>query len=384
MPSSTSSSDTRTPPPRGPVLTGELPTHEIPMYDPPLRALPERPLGMAWLVAVVVFALGMLGWELYWRDLGATPGYRNSDGQWAQQRRRIDKGEGDATVIIGSSRVLFDIQLPVWERLTGERPIQLALEGTSPVPILEDLALDRDFTGRLLIGVAPVLFFSDFSRRVGVLPYYRDESPSQRAGQWLSMRLEPLLAFYDPDFALATVVERQAWWVRAGVSPTTEVRKLSNADADRNTRMWSKVEHDPAYRALARDIWKRLLTSRPPPPREAALALREKQIDRAVTAIATLRRRGVQVLFLRPPSSGLWLDIEQRAFPRAESWDRLLTRTGTPGIHFEDYPQLQGYDLPEWSHLSATEADRFTAALVPIIQRDYWPPAAQGSATESR
>lgn len=338
----------------------------------PERPIPARPWGPILLGAVLLFAVMLIAWEWHWRMFGVEPGYRNSNGQWAQQRRRINAGEGDATVLIGSSRVLFDLQLPVWERLTGERPIQLALEGTSPVPILEDLAADPDFTGRLLIGVAPVLFFSDFSRRVDVLPYYRHQSPAQRAGQWLSMQLEPVLAFYDSDFALSTVVRRQPWPVRAGAPPEVEVRKLSITDADRNTRMWNKVEDDPAYRALTRDIWKRLLTSRPPPPPAAAIALREKQIDRAVAAIAKLHARDVPVLFLRPPSAGLWLQIERGAFPRVETWDPLLARTGAPGIHFEDYSQLQGYELPEWSHLSASEADRFTAALVPIIQREHW------------
>ncbi|MDQ3495493.1 MAG: hypothetical protein M3485_08260 [Pseudomonadota bacterium] len=364
MPSSTSSSER-------PSHAGELPAYEVPRYDPPVRALPERPLGRAWWLALALFALALLGWELYWRDFGAVPGYRNSDGAWALQRRRIDQGEGDATVIIGSSRILFDVQLPVWQRITGERPIQLALEGTSPVFVLEDLAEDSDFIGRVLVGVTPVLFFADFSRRVGVLPYYHDETPAQRSGQWLSMRLlEPWLAWYDPDFALFTVLERQSWPMRPGVARETSVRKLSVADADRNTRMWDKVTHDPDYRALMRENWARLL-SRPPPPRAAAMSLREQQIKRASAAVAKLRARGVPVLFVRAPSTGMWGQVEQAAFPRAETWDALLARTGAPGIHFEDYPELQGYDLPEWSHLSAAEADRFTVALAPLVQAAF-------------
>ncbi len=57
-------------------------------------------------------------------------------------------------------------------------------------------------------------------------------------------------------------------------------------------------------------------------------------------------------------------------FPRATTWYELLKRTNTPGIHFEDHPELQGYESPEWSHLSASEANRFTAALMPIVQRE--------------
>ncbi len=116
MPSSTSSS--------------ELPSGEAHPY---VRVVPEMRLGLAWLVAAIIFVGGIVAWEGYWRAFGSYPACRNSDGLWAMQRRRINEGEGSATVLIGSSRVLFDIQLPVWERLAGERPIQLAFEGTSPI-----------------------------------------------------------------------------------------------------------------------------------------------------------------------------------------------------------------------------------------------------------
>ena len=48
-----------------------------------------------------------------------------------------------------------------------------------------------------------------------------------------------------------------------------------------------------------------------------------------------------------------------------------VQRTGATGIHFEDHPQLQGYALPEWSHLSAADAKRFTTALVPMVEREF-------------
>ena len=54
--------------------------------------------------------------------------------------------------------------------------------------------------------------------------------------------------------------------------------------------------------------------------------------------------------------------------PRAGTWAPLLQQAAAPGIHFEDYPQLQGYEQPEWSHLSAAEAKRFTAQLVPLVE----------------
>ena len=342
----------------------------------PVRDIPAQPWGPILMATVVLTALLIGGWELAWRAYGATPGYRNSNGAWAEQRRRIDNGEGGKTVLVGSSRVLFDVQLPVWERIAGERPIQLAMEGTSPVPVLEDLAADPNFTGHLLVGVAPDIFFTGFAYRGDVVPYYHQQGPSKRSGHWLSKHLlEPVFAFYDPDFALGTVVRRQAWPSRPGLEDHTQVRKLMVQEPDRNSHMWSKVENDAAYRALARSIWAQRFDGPPPhgldTPQKLQQAI-DTQIGKAAKAIATLRARGVQVLFVRPPSIGPYHAFEQHVFPRATTWDVLLQRTGAPGIHFEDYPQLQGYNQPEWSHLSASEATRFTAALVPIIQSEYW------------
>lgn len=48
-------------------------------------------------------------------------------------------------------------------------------------------------------------------------------------------------------------------------------------------------------------------------------------------------------------------------------------RAAARGIHFEDHPQLHGYTLPEWSHLSRSEARRFTAALVPLFDETHMP-----------
>jgi hypothetical protein len=376
MPSSTSSSEAISHPAFVParLTASDRPGVAQPV---PVRDIPAQPWSKVFIGAVVLCALMVTGWEMYWRAYGVAPSYRNTDGEWLMQRRRLDAGEGGATVLIGASRILFDTQLPVWEKITGKRPIQLALEGTSPVPIMENLAADPNFTGRLLVDVAPDIIFTGFAYRATVLPYLRDQTPSQRIGDWLSMRfLEPVFAFYDPDYALSTVVRRQPWPERPGMHSRINVRRLAVHDEDRNTQLWDKVVTDPEYRALARSIWAQdfgdpaASVKAKADPKEAQKSI-DEAITKAAAAIATLRARGVRVLFLRPPSSGEYYAYEKRAFPRAKTWDPLLERTHTPGIHFEDYPELQDYDLPEWSHMSPSEADRFTAALVPIVEREF-------------
>jgi len=347
------------------------PSDAPPAYQ---RELPAINLGRAWLIAVVLFVVGFVGWEWKWRAWGATPTYRNSDASWAMQRRRLDTGEGNKTVLLGASRVLFDVQLPAWQRVLGERPIQLAIEGTTPLPMLEDLAGNPNFTGRLLVGIAPDVFFTGFGYREGVLKYYTNETLAQRSGQSLSMLLiEPFFAFYDDDFRLMTVLKRQKWPGRPGLPDFLDVRKLAMQEADRNTSMWSKVENDLAYRDLCRKVWSQFFNE-PLPGMETPADLERvgnEQIERTVAALAKLRTRSVPVVFVRPPVDGEYLQFESRDFPRAKTWDSLLARTGAPGIHFEDHPELQGFNLPEWSHLAASDAERFTEALCAILRRDH-------------
>ena len=265
------------------------------------EAVFERPvpvLGRGALLAILVAVVLMIAWESWVRSQGVKPAYRNSDSQWAEQRRQINQGAGDGWVFTGSSRVLFNTQLSVWERLDKRRPVQLALEGTSPVTVLEGLAEDEDFTGKVIVGVAPGLFFSGYELRRGAIDRYQNESPTQWFGNRVSMLAEPYLAFYANDFALPAILRRQSLPAREGVVFDLEVRKLSNMGADRNTRMWDKLVYDEPYRELAQKIWAQNwmpLADLPPPVQEGLLESRAKQLDRAVTATRMLQAKGAEV-----------------------------------------------------------------------------------------
>ena len=340
------------------------------------EAVFERPvpvLGRSAMLALLVTVVLMLAWESWVRSEGVKPAYRNSDGQWAEQRRRINQGAGDGWVFTGSSRVLFNTQLSVWERLDKRRPVQLALEGTSPVTVLEGLADDEDFTGKVIVGVAPGLFFSGYELRRGAIDRYQDETPTQWFGNQISMLAEPYLAFYNHDFAFPAILRRQSLPAREGVVFKLEVRKLSNMEHDRNTRLWDRLVNDEAYRELAKKIWAQYwmpLADLPPPVREGLLESRTKQLDRAVTATRTLQARGAEVIFVQMPYEGHYAVAEIDIAPRDLTWDVLLEQTGALGLHFQDHEEMQGYWLPEWSHMTGDEADRFTEAFYGLVQRE--------------
>ena len=62
----------------------------------PVRDIPAQPWARIFVAMLVLCALMLAGWEAYWRAWSGAPGYRNSNGEWAEQRRRIDQGEAAA------------------------------------------------------------------------------------------------------------------------------------------------------------------------------------------------------------------------------------------------------------------------------------------------
>jgi hypothetical protein len=335
------------------------------------RPVPAQRWGAVALLALLLALGGTAGWEANARRLGYVPAYNDTAGLWAIERRAVAAAERPV-VVVGSSRALFDLDLAVWEELTGRRLFQLANVGTSPRPFLADLAADESFDGLAVVGVTGILFLMPGGVHGHFAREAEREAPSARAGQRLAMFLERRLAFLDTNnLPLATIVARLPLRDREGAqSPQWDVWKLENIFERRQTLMWSRVENDPEYREHARGVWQRMLRSPPPFPPEKMPEIARGAIEAAAADVERIRARGGEVVFVRFPSSGEFYEAEQRMGSRGLVWDPLLERTGGLGIHFEDHPELQGYELPEWSHLAAAEVPRFTRALVPIVQRE--------------
>jgi len=337
------------------------------------RPIPDLAWRTAVWVALVVFFVSLAGWEVYCREVEwLRPTLHSTDGLWHVTRDRIDREKG-GVAIVGSSRVLFDINLETWRQLTGYLPIQLALEGTNPRPFLAHLARETGFSGLLVVGVTEFLFFPpEPGDRINVLQDYRDLTPADRASIWLSMHLvEPFVAFYEPDFALFAILKRQPWWPsrRDMVPPLPDVRKLSIALPTRHTPMWNRVELDPDFQKIARDTWLLYLNApRPDVPPDVMAKHIESVMAEVRDDVATIRARGGDVIFLRSPSAGPFLEIEHAAFPRAQFFDALLKAADAAGVHFEDYPDLQQFNIPEWSHIASGQTDAYTRALVPHLR----------------
>jgi hypothetical protein len=320
---------------------------------------------IAWLVFALV-AAGVAAWEWKMRTLGLVAGdLDDSKSHWAVERRRLAAGDHDDVVLIGSSRMLFDTDLSAWEEVTGRRPIQLALAGTNPRPHLKDLADNSDFAGLIVIDMTPDLFFTDWPgipEFAGLTEYWKDESPSKRFGHLVGLELERHFAFLDGSYRLGTLIDRLPVRDREGVrGPLRDVWKLWQTSDDRQTSLWPRIETDEWLRDHARWVWGPF-TGEP---------VEQELIDRVIEDvrldIEKIRARGGEVAIVRCPSAGLYYESEEWSAPRAKTWDPLIAKTGAIGVHFEDYPQMQGLDVPEWSHVSQADSAIFTRAYVQAL-----------------
>ncbi len=338
------------------------------------RPIPRAHWPLVGVLAILLTLAFMTAWELHWRAQGYVPQYSDSRDIWASQRALVTEDGDDKTVIIGASRVRFDIDLDVWEQETGSRPIMLGMNGTAAWPLLKDLANDESFSGTVIFGVTEgLLFMPGFTgpaqNAFGNIRYYQSWSPSQRSSFFLSKILEPRLAFLNGwDLGLAALLNstfklenRPGAMVVPPLPPMFQDNHLDGREV-----LWEKVVSDPSFAQRIKDIWVPLFSFGPP----LGKPLLEGLLDGIKADVAKIRARGGDVVFVRLPSAGGLLELERQRWPREAYYERLLKHTDSKGVHFEDYDVLKIYPCPEWSHISGDDAKPFTRSLIEIIGRE--------------
>jgi hypothetical protein len=369
VPLSISSSERSDPTPRGVVQKeGALPAglrltaSDRPGQAQPVptRDVPSQPWGMIMLGVVAGLLIGTVALEVNAREnIGLHAGdIDNSEVSWTNEKLRA---AGAPAAIVGDSRILFDTDLNRFEALTGVRPIQLAIHGTSALTLLENMADDKDFKGVLIVGLADTMFFQPFDGYGGYVHKFKEyRSPYRIASNEIDHVLQRRLAFLDSNYRLSVVAHRLDPDFRPGVEgPMDDIWKLQEVGEHRQTWMWDRVEYDPAWRARTRWAWKGFKEKFPFTPELIA-----KGQGRAKAAVDKIRSRGGDVVFIRPPSAPELRVNEEAQVPKEKGWDVLLRNTHSIGIHIDELPAARGLTLPEWSHLSRRCATVFTDIYV--------------------
>jgi len=207
---------------------------------------------------------------------------------------------------------------------------------------------------------------------------FHSQTPAQRASQYLAMPLEEHVAFLKPDdLTLEALLNQLPIPNRPGaLVPPRFPPYFQTEDRERRARMWEKcAEPGSELAKRIQQIWIPLFTPPAPPtyiPKDVFFAQMKEGIEKrfadVTAAVEKIRSRGGKIVFVRFPNTGALKELEDRITPREKTWDPLLKMTGAPGIYYSDFPDLSGFNCPEWSHLSAGDSVEFSKRLVPHLR----------------
>lgn len=326
------------------------------------------------LLALSLSGLLLALWEAHCRSTGLLPTMEDDKFLWAEKRELVRDNDPDQVVIIGASRAHFDFQLDEWEKMTGVRPLMLAANGKSPGPVLKDIIDHTAFNGTFILNITPGLFFiaphdsvGGWHRAMEWVDFYHNQTWAQKFNHRVSYLLQPYLAFLtngeegDPDLKSRVQTLPPKGRIKQGVP----FPRFSQVEADRNTIMLKKMESDTAFQKTIQNAW-------------YTFGSKNKRNDKLIDIsfsfyldlFKTFKDRGGRLIITFNPSDGFYTEMEGRVYPRDLYYDAFVKQSGCPSYHFADYPQLNQFTPPEWSHLCTPDAKVYTREILAIMKAD--------------
>jgi hypothetical protein len=316
------------------------------------------------LLAIAV----LLAREGYWRSQGFFPTIRDDRDLWCQMREAASSGSGRTIALLGASRMRRGVSPRVLaERCPGYRVLQLAVDGSPPLPGLRDLAADERFRGIVVCSISAQFVVPEGGgkQQDRYVAYYHTE--------WnVSKKL---------DRMMRTALQRTFVIAQLGLSWRVLVRQVLDGErprppafreyADRFATIdFERPDVDPSTREGARRF---AIEWSPRSVRRAHQGTTYEQwlahLDEIEDAVRRIQARGGRVLFLRCVSDGPVRIIEEHFFPRAKYWDIFARSTSAVAIHFEDVPAMRAFSCPEWVHLDHRDTIKFTRILADELRR---------------
>ncbi|MFZ4790949.1 MAG: hypothetical protein ACOYMW_08670 [Candidatus Competibacteraceae bacterium] len=342
---------------------------------------------LAWwtilLGAVLVWAAFVAVMELRLAAKGFHRTVIDSEALWQAERARAQTLGERALIIVGGSRIQLGLNLEVLRELTGLEPVQLAIDGTPPLPVLEGLARDPMIGGTVLVDYYDHMLGPEGGNNRGREFEHRFEQSLatgwlldyEQIEGYLSQRWRQALRSYadgarplttlqmrilggtTPQY-LVTLPDRSRWADYQRVAmPDFYYQRVIRSLGKSEVRLPSGSTYEDLRRLLASRIQQLQ-------PLDETVYMSQERLEYLESLVQAIQRRGGQVVFVVMPASGMVREIEQRQFPRSRFWDRWTALTSTHTVHFEDVPALRDFVCPDGAHLDYRDQVRFTTALV--------------------
>jgi len=340
--------------------------------------------GGRWVIPLVLagclslLAIAAEEWALARR--GFEPTIVDSAPIWARERERASSLGDRALILIGASRMQLDVDLDTMRRMTGHEPVQLAIDGSSFVPVLQDLANDERVTGTILVDYQDHVI-DDLNREDGAVAYLAEwrrvnhrraipdfatveawlddllhrhlRSFADGSGPFKSLALRVFDSTATPQY-LVTLPdrERRADYGKVAMPQFYYARVLRNAGI-------TEVPSAQGWAAFDAEVAGRIRTLR-----MANLSHFEQNARAIEQMVRKIEQRGGQVVFIMFPRSGLVREADERMFPRQRYWNRFMQIVKAPGLHYEDVPVLAAFVCPDGAHLDMRDQQAFTRDLM--------------------
>lgn len=324
-----------------------------PSLTSPNERLPTGPWLKTALLGVLVAAVSLGGLELGLRGLGYGASVNDDAGLWALEYR--DRPD-DAWLMLGTSRAVCGVDLDTFEDVTGEDVVQLAISAGHPIPVLTFLD-EQGFDGKLIVELSPFVWFTDnplITQQAELFVQTVDDQEralfgglERRTTREFQAELRILHSETDlfdlvkaalkrsPPVIRQTVRrdrQRYCWPSRHGAAPAVDEPDLSQAVTFRAER-------------------------------------HEERFEAAIAAIQGIVGRGGTVLMFAPPESGAMRNGHLLDYPEDVYAEVLVERAGVPYVNTTVDSVVMDIPVPDYSHIDASDAPRFTDRLVALFRQ---------------
>lgn len=312
---------------------------------------------MFYLVFFTTVLFSLYFYNNHWVAQGYTPSIVDSKSLWADQRDKIYSSKKIPLVFIGASRTLFGIDLPyVREHLSDYDPVMLALNGMYPLATLKDLALDKSFSGVVVVDIDShgLLAVHNDMQQDYVDYYHSSWSPSWRLHRFFLNKWQESTVLGDPAVSLVAVVKRWLLDQKLPRQPnfTTAADRNSNlllSDAD------GEVLKKVFVNILRKDLEEKFVDD----VDEWASNLENLQLW-----ISLIQARGGQVVFYTPPVAGELQQLYDKMYPKERYWNVLMAKLSVKSLQAVEIPGIEEVILPDGSHMNASSKRAYSKLLM--------------------
>lgn len=316
-----------------------------------------------WLLCAGIVVAVLLVWEFSLRQSGLTPDFADNRSLWLSARQQLARPDDSAIAILGASRAQRAIDVDELSAALQRPVVQLSVEGTSGLPVLENLAVDPRFSGTVVISIAPAFSFNrklsklDEGNQAAWVKSYVSQSRSRRMEQELRLDVQERLTFRAPDAAMPRIATAL---LRDGKFPGPDYKQT------RRNRFVS-IDQSKFEREVNQEAIVSLYMKNSEPYEEKGFA---EIVQYFAAVVDLLNKKGCRVFVVRLPSEGKVLEFERQHFPQEKFWNIMKQKINAKFIHFEEYPQLGGFLSVDGSHIDAASANAFTKQFAQVLRQN--------------